>query len=149
MPTIQEMARKGDDVVTSSPDTGVVELAEIMENENVGCVVVTENGQPTGIVTDRDITLRVVAKEKGPSELTAGDVMTKDLFTASVDDEISDVIQSLGEAGVRRLPIVDGGEIAGIITLDDIVVMLAVEQKSISTELDSVSNVIRSESPPY
>lgn len=149
MPSIQEMARQGDEVVTSEPHTGVVELARIMEREGVGCVVVVEEGRPVGIVTDRDVTLRVVAEDRDASELTAADVMTEDLYTASVGDEISDVIRGLGEKGVRRLPIVDDDGVAGIITLDDIVVMLAVEQKSISAELDSVSNVIRSESPPY
>ncbi|MDY7081671.1 MAG: CBS domain-containing protein [Halobacteria archaeon] len=149
MPTVQEISRKAEEVVTVDPEATVEETAQTMEEENVGCVIIAEDNEPTGIVTDRDIAIRVVSKGRNPSNLTAGDIMSDDVVTVDTGEEISDVIQKLGESGVRRLPVVEDGEIAGIITLDDIVVMLAVEQRSISAEFDSISSVIRSESPPY
>lgn len=149
MPTVDEIARDAEDVVTSPSDETVRELAETMRDENVGSVVVIEDGEPVGIVTDRDITVRGVAKENDPDNTTAGDVMTGDLVVVNAHDEITELIETLDAAGVRRMPVVDGDEIAGIVTLDDIAVLLAVELDGIAEEMTSLSNVIRSGSPPY
>jgi CBS domain-containing protein len=149
MPTVDEIARDAEDVVTSPSDETVRELAETMRDENVGSVVVIEDGEPVGIVTDRDITVRGVAKENDPDNTTAGDVMTGDLVVVNAHDEITQLIETLDAAGVRRMPVVDGDEIAGIVTLDDIAVLLAVELDGIAEEMTSLSNVIRSGSPPY
>ncbi len=148
MPKVREISRKQDEVVTARPDESIVGVARTMEQSNVGSVVVVEDGEPVGIVTDRDLAMRVIAKERD-AEAPVSEMMSKNLVTVDADDEITDVIQNLGEGGVRRIPIVDDGKIAGIITLDDIVVLLSVEFGSIAEELGSVSEVIRSHSPPY
>ena len=149
MPTVDEIAREAEEVVTASPDETARELAETMEDENVGSVVVVDGGEPVGIVTDRDITVRGVAQERDLDSVTATDVMTDDLVVVNAHDEISELIETLDAAGVRRMPVVDGDEIAGIVTLDDIAVLLAVELDGIAEEMSSLSNVIRSGSPPY
>ena len=149
MPTVDEIAREAEEVVTASPDETVRELAETMEDENVGSVVVVDGGEPVGIVTDRDIAVRGVAQQRDLDTATANDVMTDDLVVVNTHDEISELIDTLDAAGVRRMPVVDGDEIAGIVTLDDIAVLLAVELDGIAEEMSSLSNVIRSGSPPY
>jgi CBS domain-containing protein len=149
MPTVDEIAREADEVVTSSSDATARELAETMRDENVGSVVVVDGGEPVGIVTDRDITVRGVAHGHDLDSVTATDVMTDDLVVVNAHDEISELIETLDAAGVRRMPVVDEGEIAGIVTLDDIAVLLAVELDGIAEEMTSLSNVIRSGSPPY
>ncbi len=148
MPKVREISRKQDEVVTARPDESIVGVARTMEQSNVGSVVVVEDGEPVGIVTDRDLAMRVIAGERS-SDVDVSQVMSDDLVTVDADDEITDVIKQLGDGGVRRIPIVDDGKIAGIITLDDIVVLLSVEFDSIADELGSVSDVIRSHSPPY
>lgn len=148
MPKVREISRKQDEVVTARPDESIVGVARTMEQSNVGSVVVVDGGEPVGIVTDRDLAMRVIAKERG-ADAPVSEVMSDDLVTVDADDEISDVIEQLGDGGVRRIPIVDDGKIAGIITLDDIVVLLGVELGSIADELGSVTEVIRSHSPPY
>ncbi len=149
MPTVKEIAREADEVVTAEPGETAREIAETMEETNVGSVVVVEGGEPVGIVTDRDITVRGVAQGRDLEAVTASDIMTDDLVTVNAHDEIGELIDTLDAAGVRRMPVVDDGEIAGIVTLDDIAVLLAVELGGISDEMESLSNVIRSGSPPY
>lgn len=151
MPTVSEIARDQEDVVTARPDETTKSLAETMHKTNVGSVVIIDEGEPVGIVTDRDITTRVTAKGKDPDETTAEGVMTEDLVVVNADDSIDTLIETLDAAGVRRMPVVDsdGDKIDGIVTLDDIAVLLSVEVGEISEELNSLSNVIRSGSPPY
>lgn len=149
MPTVDEIAREAEEVVTASLDETARELAETMQEENVGSVVVVDGGEPVGIVTDRDIAVRGVAQGRDLDDATANDVMTEDLVVVNAHDEISELIHTLDAAGVRRMPVVDGDEIAGIVTLDDIAVLLAVELDGIAEEMSSLSNVIRSGSPPY
>jgi CBS domain-containing protein len=149
MPTVDEIAREAEEVVTASLDETARELAETMQEENVGSVVVVDGGEPVGIVTDRDIAVRGVAQGRDLDDATANDVMTEDLVVVNAHDEISELIDTLDAAGVRRMPVVDGDEIAGIVTLDDIAVLLAVELDGIAEEMSSLSNVIRSGSPPY
>ncbi|MFP4189387.1 MAG: CBS domain-containing protein [Halobacteriales archaeon] len=149
MPTVDEIAREADEVVTASPDETARQLAQTMQDENVGSVVVVDGGEPVGIVTDRDITVRGVAHGQDLDSVTATDVMTDDLVVVNANNEIGELIETLDAAGVRRMPVVDEGEIAGIVTLDDIAVLLAVELDGIAEEMSSLSNVIRSGSPPY
>ncbi|MFB6284936.1 MAG: CBS domain-containing protein [Halobacteria archaeon] len=149
MPLASEIARPKDEVVTIQPDENVRNAARKMEEKEVGCIVVVEDNHPTGVLTDRDIVLHVTCKANNPREVYVEDVMSDDPVTAPVDADLSEVIEHLGDTGVRRLPLVDDDGIAGILTLDDVVMMLSVEQLSIAKDLDSISSVIKSESPPY
>lgn len=139
--TIENMARG--DVVAVSPDTGVHRIAGLMDEHAVGSVVVVEDDRPVGLVTDRDLTLEVLSRGGDAETLTASGVMSADPFTISEDAGIYEVLASASEVGVRRVPIVDDdGKLAGIVTLDDFLVLLA-------GELDNVSDIVQSESPPY
>ena len=149
MPEVREIAREAEEVVTTDRDANLRDIAQTMEEENVGSVVVVEGGEPVGILTDRDVTVRCVARGDDPDTATAEDAMTEDLVTVNAHDSIDELIGTFDAAGVRRMPVVDGNELAGIVTLDDIAVLLSVELGGIAEEMDSLSNVIRSGSPPY
>jgi len=149
MPEVREIAREAEEVVTTEPGASLREIAETMAEENVGSIVVVEGGEPVGILTDRDVTVRCVARGDDPDTATAEDAMTEDLVTVNAHDSIDELIETFDAAGVRRMPVVDGNEVAGIVTLDDISVLLSVELGGIAEEMDSLSNVIRSGSPPY
>jgi CBS domain-containing protein len=149
MPEVREIAREAEEVVTTEPETKLREVAKTMEDENVGSVVVVEGGEPVGILTDRDVTIRAVARGLDTDETTAREVMTDDLVVVNANDTIDELIETFDAADVRRMPVVDGNEIAGIVTLDDIAVLLSVELGGIAEEMESLSNVIRSGSPPY
>lgn len=146
---VHEIAREAEDVVTAGPNTSVRDVAETMEKENVGSVVVVDGTEPVGILTDRDVTVRAVARGLDPDATTAEEVMTDDIVVVEAHDGIDELIETFDAAGVRRMPVVDENEIAGIVTLDDISVLLSVELGGIAEEMESLSNVIRSGSPPY
>ncbi|MFB6218768.1 MAG: CBS domain-containing protein [Halobacteriaceae archaeon] len=123
-------------VETADPDDPVAEIATRMADGGVGSVVVTEDHRPVGIVTDRDLAVRVLAAGADPDGLCAGDVMTADPATARSTAGVLELAAAICEAGVRRMPIVDDGDhIVGIVTLDDLL-LLFVE------ELDELSEVI-------
>lgn len=139
--TVNDIARE--DVVQTTPDAVITDVAETMREENVGCVVVTEDGRPTGIVTDRDVTVRVVAEREDPERVTASDVMTADPATIPRDAGVFELTEALDAATVRRMPVVDDdGDLAGIVTLDDLTRLLV-------DELDHLTGVVEAESPPY
>jgi len=98
------------DVVTASPNDSVQDIAELMDRRNVGSVVITRNERPIGIVTDRDLVLRVTARDKDPKITSVSDVMTRDPLVVRDYDSLEDVISCAREQCVRRLPVVDDNE---------------------------------------
>jgi CBS domain-containing protein len=140
MPVI-DVART--EVMTASRDQSAGNLATVMQEETVGSVVIEEDDQPVGIVTDRDLVLEVLEPRREASEVTAGEIMTETPVTVRDDAGVFDAIRKMHEESVRRMPVVDGdGLLAGIVTLDDLVVML-------SDEMDTLAGIIEAESPPY
>lgn len=138
--TVRDLMRE--DVVTAVASTPIDEVAALMRDENVGSVVIEGTDGPAGIVTDRDLAVDVLAESGDPTVVTAGDVMTPDPVTIDVDAGVFDLVSAMSEAAVRRMPVVDGDELVGIIALDDLIVLLA-------RELDNLAGVIAAESPPY
>lgn len=129
------------DVATAERDTPIATVVATLAEKDVGSVVVVEGDDPVGILTDRKI---VLALEDTPdvSERTASDLLGDgDLITATTDASVFEALQQMSEANVRRLPIVDDeGTLQGIVTLDDVLVLLG-------TELKSAVDVIQAQSP--
>jgi CBS domain-containing protein len=116
------------DVITVAEDTNVLEFARLMGDEHVGCVVVVRNRRPVGILTDRDVVLKVVATECKPAEVQAKDIMSDNLVTVTVDDDPLDATRIMRDSGLRRLPVVDNdGALLGMVTFDDLLLLLASE----------------------
>ncbi|HJV92847.1 MAG TPA: CBS domain-containing protein [Azonexus sp.] len=125
------------EVVIASPDTTVLEAAQLMRQHHVGSLVVVESltaaRRPVGVVTDRDLVIEVLAKEVAPESLTVGDLITGNLVTDEVatvrtDAGIFDTLHYMREHGYRRMPVVDDdGQVAGIVTLDDYLALFAEE----------------------
>ena len=138
--TVYDLARY--DVVTADPGTTISELAFQMANERVGSVVVTEGDAVVGIVTDRDIALDVLGTGADPNEYRARDVMSPDPLVVEADAGVMDTVRAMHEASVRRVPVVEDGGLVGIVTMDDLLVLLA-------TELSNLAGIVEAESPPY
>jgi CBS domain-containing protein len=116
------------DVATAALDATVVELVELMAQLAIGCVVIVDAAErPVGIVTDRDVTCRVIAKRADPETTTAGAIMSKPLATASPTDPIEVVVERMRAAGVRRLPVVRDDQLTGLVAFDDLLVEFARE----------------------
>jgi CBS domain-containing protein len=111
-----------------------------MEQNNVGCLIVEEEGQLRGVVTDRDIALRIAGARRDPQETKVKEIMTPDPIRISVKSDLRHLTSLMHAYQVRRVPIVDGFDATvGIVTLDDLIVMLGDEMfdigKAISQEL--------------
>jgi len=129
------------DVITASPNDSVREIAQLMERNNVGSVVITREERPVGIVTDRDLVLRVTAKEKDPKRTLVADVMTRDPIVVSDDAGIFDVVECARDRKIRRIPVVGANnKLVGIIAMDDVVSLL-------TDEMNCVNDIIRCAGP--
>ncbi|MBF8286962.1 MAG: putative signal-transduction protein with CBS domain [Candidatus Rokubacteria bacterium] len=107
-----------------------------MRTKNVGAVVVVRDGRPAGILTDRDVAIGVVGRARNPALVKVGEVMRKNPTVIQEDAGILDAARLLGKKGVRRLPVVNTrGELVGIISLDDILVLLTSEMGHIGSAL--------------
>ena len=120
------------DVVIVSRETGLVEAARLMGEHHVGSLVVVLESEgkrvPVGMLTDRDIALEVVARQRDTTKLKVGDVMSAGAFVVREQDGLAEVLRAMREHGVRRVPVVAAnGALAGILTLDDLVELVAEE----------------------
>jgi len=112
-------------VVTATPDETVADAARRMRDSHVGTVVVVDGegrNRPTGILTDRDIVVGVVAQSPDKvASLLVGDVMTRDVITARPAATLESALSTMQSHGIRRLPVVSGdGRLEGLIAFDDI-----------------------------
>ena len=120
-------------VVVAEGGTDLREAARLMRDHHVGALIVIDGKEgvtrPIGIVTDRDIVIAVVAAPGvRPESLTVRDVMARELAVASEDDGVFEAIEAMQDKGVRRLPVVaSDGRLIGVVTLDDLLRMLANE----------------------
>jgi CBS domain-containing protein len=109
-------------VVTASPSTDAVAVAQLMRDHRVGSVVVVDQGQsPVALVTDRDLAVRVFAEEVEAAS-PVGDHASRPLVCGDPDMELDEAAALMVQHRVRRLPVVDHGSLVGIVTLDDIAV---------------------------
>ena len=109
-------------VVTAPASAPVREVAELMRERNVGSVVmVDDDGAPAGFVTDRDLAVSVLADARDPAD-RAADHASAPVVTGSIDMDVREAAALMTGHGIRRLPILDGERLTGIVTLDDLVV---------------------------
>ncbi len=125
-----------DVVIVETKDT-VLEAAQLMRQHHVGDVLVVEDRGgvrvPVGIVTDRDLVLEIMAPQLDASSITVSDIMPAELATVKEDAGLFEAIEYMHSKGVRRLPVVDGrGGLIGILTLDDLIELLADEMAALS-----------------
>lgn len=119
-------------VATAGPDAAAIEIADIMEHRAVGSVVIVDEGdRPLGIVTDRDLTCRVIAKGLDPEAARARDFMSQPLVTVDAKEPLERIAQRMRETGVRRMPVVSDGRLVGLVALDDLLFRLGRELENL------------------
>ena len=120
------MSERIRDVMTTNPETlpestTVREAAETMRANDIGdVVIVDDNGAISGILTDRDIVVRVVAEGRDPRATRIGDIASRELTAVSPDDPVDRAVQLMRERAIRRLPVVDKGKPVGIVSIGDL-----------------------------
>ena len=143
MPSVKDIMTKN--VVTITADKTVFEAAQLMDSKKIGCLIVAQNDVPMGIVTERDIVRRIVAK-KMSSEVKISDIMTKKLVTVDPDLSLKDAARLMSYNGIRRLPVVKQNKLVGIVVSSDFV--RNVGKKSTTEEiLDAMGRYPSSSSP--
>lgn len=119
-------------VITLSTNKTVLDAARLMKESNIGdVVIVNDKNQPVGIITDRDITIKIVANEISPCQMLVSDVMSSDLLVLKEYQTVQEAIDMMSAKGVRRAPVVDEvNNLIGIISSDDLVLLVADESES-------------------
>ena len=110
-----------EEVITVEPNTKVREAVELMNENEIGCLVVTRKGKPVGIVTERDILKKIICQSKDPEQVRVSEIMSEPLVVGKVDMNLGDVARLMLKRNVKKLPIVNGGNLIGLVTLTDIV----------------------------
>jgi CBS domain-containing protein len=121
------MAQTVEQIMTTNPrtvnvDDTVLQAAQMMRDNDIGDVIVVEDGQVTGIVTDRDIAVRAVAEGRDPEPTTVGDIATTGVQAIEPDASVDDALRMMREHDIRRLPVVKNGRPVGIVSLGDLAV---------------------------
>ena len=100
----------------------IMEAACAMRDNDIGDVVVLDNGRLCGILTDRDIVVRALAAGCDPNRTSVGEICSRALVTLAPEDSTGQAVRVMREHAIRRLPIEDGGRVVGIVTLGDVAV---------------------------
>jgi CBS domain-containing protein len=119
------MAKSVRDAMTENPrsigsSASVVEAARLMREGHIGSLPITDDDQLVGMITDRDITTRVVAEAADPQTTSVGDVYSRDLISVEPDKDLEEALQLMARHQVRRLPVVENGKLVGIVAQADI-----------------------------
>ena len=107
-------------VVTEDEETPISKISKDMEVSGIGSVVITSKGKPAGIITDRDIAIKVIMENKRPDEIKAKDIMASPLTTIEPEASVEKACELLAEKGIRRLPVIEEDMLVGIISVRNI-----------------------------
>ena len=137
------MGTKVRDVMTAhprfaAPDTPLSQVAELMEAEDVGSIPVLDGDQLAGMITDRDIVVRAIAKGKDPRDMATREISSSELVTVGPDHDLSDALHLMAQHQVRRLPVVDDqNRLVGVVSQAD--VALEAKDKSVGEMVAEIS----------
>jgi signal-transduction protein with cAMP-binding, CBS, and nucleotidyltransferase domain len=133
MATVREVMTV--DPVTLSKDSSVIDAARLMKDRDIGDVILVENDRACGIVTDRDLVVRIIAEGRNPASAKVGEFCSEALETVRPDDEVGKAVAVMRERKIRRLPVTDNGRPVGVISLGDLA-----EERDPDSVLASISS---------
>jgi len=138
-------------VITIDETETAGKAARLMDKHNVGCIVVVGKGKPLGVITERDLVIRVLARNNQPSKLVVKEVMTSPLITVDPDEPLSEAARRMSRLNIRRLGVMYKGNLVGLVSSKDILAitpeLLEIIQEKARIEGGKVAEAI-SESPP-
>ena len=122
------MAHTVRDIMTTQPvmvepTTTVAEVAKQMDREDIGEVLVADEGRVCGLVTDRDIVVRAIAEGRDPGSTRVDEICTHEIVSVSPDDSVDDAVRIMGDRAVRRIAVIEDGDPVGVISIGDIAVV--------------------------
>jgi CBS domain-containing protein len=131
------------DIKSAQLDTTIEEIATMMRDGDVGAVPVLDDGELCGILTDRDIVVRCIAEGNDPAETTVEDILSEDLKTVSPNQNTEEAARLMAELQVRRLPVVEKGELVGMVSIGDLAVKSDTDEDRIGRTLEEVSEGVK------
>ena len=129
------LTRKGNNVTTVNAETTVLDALQLMANENIGSVVVLQGDRFAGIMTERDYSRKVVLKGKSSTDTRVAEIMSTDFPHVSPQDTIEHCMQLLAQKNIRYLPVFINSELAGIVSINDLVKETILSQQETITHL--------------
>lgn len=127
------------DVCYCLPDTTISDCAKLMSSKHIGYVPVCDTNQRlVGVVTDRDIALRCIACEKDSKTTKVSDIMSSNIFSCTPEDEMKTIENKMSENQIRRLPIVDGNKVVGIISIGDLAKNEQINSECVGNTLENI-----------
>ena len=129
------LLRKGSNITTVTPETSVLEALRIMADQNIGSVMVMESGKYLGIMTERDYSRKIILKGKSSTDTKVADIMSADLPRVTAADSVDYCMQLLSDKHIRYLPVFEGEQVMGIISINDVVKETILSQAETITQL--------------
>jgi CBS domain-containing protein len=127
------------DPLSIGPSASVVEAARLMREEHIGSLPITDDDTLVGMITDRDITTRVVAEAADPKTTSVSDVYSGDLISVEPDKDLEEAVQLMARHQVRRLPVVENGRLVGIVAQADIALALSENETKTGELVEAIS----------
>ena len=118
---IDILAKKGSNVISVSPEAKIISALQIMQEKNIGSVVVIQEGKYMGILTERDYARKVILLDKNSSDTSVAEIMTTDLPLIDRTTSLESCMVIMSEKNIRYLPVVEDGELMGIISINDLI----------------------------
>ena len=112
-------------IITVEAEDTVKKAAELMEKHNIGCLIVINYGNPIGIVTERDMLKKVILERRDPAKIKVGNIMSAPLITSHPQAEIRDAVRLMNERRIKKLPVIEDGNLIGLVSITDVMRSLA------------------------
>ena len=128
--------KKVSSVWTIDPNATVIAAIRLMDEKNIGALPVVDNGRLVGIVSERDYTRKVILKERSSQEILVSEIMTKQLLTVAPSDSVTECMRIMTEKHVRHLPVLEGTDLVGILSIRDVVEWLISAQTATIESLE-------------
>lgn len=138
MNTIRQLLDgKGYDVWSTSPEASVYDALLLLAEKNVGALLVLEDGELAGIVSERDYARKVVLQGKASMQTPVREIMTAELFTVDPQSTVEEAMALMSEKRIRHLPVVEGGDLVGLISIGDLVKSIIANQAFMIDQLEN------------
>ena len=130
------LAAKGGGIISVQPDASVLDAIKLMADKGIGALVVVDDGDLKGIVTERDYARKVIIKGRASDSTAVADIMTADVITASCQQTVNECMEIMTANKCRHLPVVDEGELVGMISIGDLVQAIIADQQEEIEQLE-------------
>lgn len=110
-----------EDVITVEEKATTKKAAELMNEHEIGCLIVVKKGKPAGIVTERDMLKRILLESRDPEKIRVNEIMSKPLIVGKPQMDIEDAVKLMFKRNIKKLPVTDKNHLVGLVTLTDLV----------------------------